>query len=55
MDYVSIEDGYGYFDARAKLDNVVVCIRAKIGMRSQLKDCEIGGGCVVAADCNFKN
>ena len=43
MDYVTIEDG-------TKLEGVIIGQRAKISSRCQLKDCEVAGGVVVAAE-----
>ncbi|CAG8774635.1 785_t:CDS:2, partial [Gigaspora rosea] len=38
-----------------KLDGCVVCNGAKIMEKSQLKDCEVGGGYVVVSETQAKN
>ncbi|KAF0378179.1 nucleotide-diphospho-sugar transferase [Gigaspora margarita] len=48
MDNIVIEDN-------VKLDGCVVCNGAKIMEKSQLKDCEVGGGYVVVSETQAKN
>ncbi|CAG8514590.1 18630_t:CDS:10 [Acaulospora morrowiae] len=48
MDNVTVEDN-------VKIDGCVICCGAKIMERAQLKDCEVGGGYVVASESIAKN